>query len=99
MNTQTHKEEVVMKQYESPQRTGSPCDNMDYFHNFLNDLMSHFERGEYDCVHGHAAMDGEDDKYYEGYAKAYESAENAGAQSTEWEQMQYQYAKNSGEEL
>tara|TARA_R110000803_G_scaffold135508_2_gene202495 strand:+ start:1161 stop:1346 length:186 start_codon:yes stop_codon:yes gene_type:complete len=61
--------------------------------------MSHFDRGEYDCLHGHEALYGEDDKYYEGYAKAYEAAENAGAQATEWEQRQYAYAKNLGEDL
>lgn len=88
-----------MRRYEDPNRTGSPDDNMDYFYNFLNDLMSPYERGEYDCVHGHQASDGEDEKYYDGYARAYEASENAGAQATEWEQIQYEYAKNSGEHL
>mgnify|MGYP000686098783 CR=1 FL=1 len=27
-----------MRRYEDPNRNGSPCDNMDYFHNFINDL-------------------------------------------------------------
>ena len=39
------------------------------------DVLSDFDRGEYDCVHGYAALEDESDSYYEGYAQAYAKGE------------------------
>ena len=35
------------------------------------DCMTDYERGEYDCVHGHRARDGETASYYNGYGDQY----------------------------
>jgi len=39
------------------------------------DVLSDFDRGEYDCVHGYPALEDESDSYYEGYAQAYAKGE------------------------
>ena len=39
------------------------------------DVLSDFDRGEYDCVHGYPALDNESDAYYEGYSLAYAKGE------------------------
>ena len=36
----------------------------------FNDLTD-YERGEYDCVHGHQARDCDTDEYYRGYGETY----------------------------
>ena len=44
--------------------------------NELNDL----ERGEYDCVTGYPALDGQSDAYYAGYGKQYATEQTTGGQ-------------------
>jgi hypothetical protein len=44
-------------------------------HNINN--LSDYERGEYDCVHGHLARECESGEYYTGYADAYEKEQSA----------------------
>jgi|TARA_R110000787_G_scaffold104036_1_gene210760 hypothetical protein len=44
--------------------------------NELNDL----ERGEYDCVTGYPALDGQSKSYYEGYGKQYSKEQTVGGQ-------------------
>jgi len=68
-----------MFNYESPQRTGSPCDDDDHTLQALFDRMTDYERGEYDCVHGHEALEGQSDKYNEGYGEQYAREQMAGA--------------------
>jgi len=43
------------------------------------DQMTDFERGEYDCVHGHDAVDGASDEYNRGYGEQYAFEQQAGA--------------------
>lgn len=64
---------------ESPQRTGSPCDDDDHVLQALMDQMTDFERGEYDCIHGHDAVDGASDEYNRGYGEQYAFEQQAGA--------------------
>lgn len=64
---------------ESPQRTGSPCDDDDHTLQALFDRMTDGERGEYDCIHGHEALEGQSDKYYERYGEQYAREQMAGA--------------------
>jgi hypothetical protein len=42
----------------------------------LNDL----ERGEYDCVVGYQALDGQSEAYYAGYGKQYATEQTIGGQ-------------------
>ena len=39
----------------------------------MSDLnnMSDYDRGEYDCIHGHPARECENENYYYGYGDAY----------------------------
>ena len=67
-----------MKQYEDPNRTNPPEDGNIYI-NLMLESFSDFERGEYDCVHGHKAEDGESDKYYQGYGQQYAHEQQVGA--------------------
>jgi hypothetical protein len=69
-----------MNNYEDPARTGPPEDGNIYI-NLMMESFSDYERGEYDCVHGHDAEDGESDKYYQGYAQQYAVEQNQGAKS------------------
>jgi len=39
--------------------------------------LTDYERGEYDCVHGHQARDCESDDYYLGYGTQYAKDQNA----------------------
>lgn len=39
------------------------------------DILSDFERGEYDCVYGYPALKNESEAYYEGYGLAYAKGE------------------------
>ncbi|MCS5594195.1 MAG: hypothetical protein NZ730_06590 [Porticoccaceae bacterium] len=41
------------------------------------DNMTDYVRGEYDCVHGHKARDGETASYYNGYGDRYAQDANA----------------------
>ena len=66
-----------MFNYESPQRTGSPCDDQDHTLQALFDSMTDYERGEYDYIHHHDAADGESEEYNRGYDDAYAAAECA----------------------
>ena len=45
----------------------------------LMDQMTDFERGEYDCIHGHDAVDGASDEYNRGYGEQYAFEQQAGA--------------------
>ncbi len=67
-----------MNNYEDPARTNPPEDGNIYI-NLMMESFSDYERGEYDCVHGHDAEDGESDKYYQGYAQQYAVEQNQGA--------------------
>lgn len=67
-----------MNNYEDPARTGPPEDGNIYI-NLMMESFSDYERGEYDCVHGYDAEDGESDKYYQGYAQQYAVEQNQGA--------------------
>jgi hypothetical protein len=69
-----------MNNYEDPARTGPPEDGNIYI-NLMMESFSDYERGEYDCVHGYDAGDGESDKYYQGYAQQYAVEQNQGAKS------------------
>ncbi|MAD28984.1 MAG: hypothetical protein CMP00_04870 [Woeseiaceae bacterium] len=69
-----------MNNYEDPARTSPPEDGNIYI-NLMMESFSDYERGEYDCVHGHEAEDGESDKYYQGYAQQYAVEQNQGAKS------------------
>lgn len=39
--------------------------------------MTAYERGEYDCIHGHAVRDDETPDYYSGYGDAYAMEQSA----------------------
>ena len=39
--------------------------------------LSDYERGEWDCVHGHQARDCDSDEYYRGYGETYAKEANA----------------------
>ena len=65
-----------MFNYESPQRTGSPCDNQDHVLQSMYDNMTDYERGEFDYIHKHESLN-ESDEYERGYGDAYAAAECA----------------------
>lgn len=65
-----------MFNYESPQRTGSPCDNQDHVLQSMYDNMTDYERGEFDYIHKHEALN-DSDEYERGYGDAYAAAECA----------------------
>tara|TARA_B100001094_G_C18066839_1_gene737892 strand:+ start:667 stop:879 length:213 start_codon:yes stop_codon:yes gene_type:complete len=69
-----------MNNYEDPARTSPPEDGNIYI-NLMLESFSDFERGEYDCIHGYEAQEGESDKYYQGFGKAYNLEANQGAKS------------------
>ena len=69
-----------MNNYEDPNRTNPPDDGNIYI-NLMLESFSDFERGEYDCIHGYEAQDGESAKYYKGFGKAYTLEANATARS------------------
>jgi hypothetical protein len=39
--------------------------------------LTDYERGEYDCVHGHQARDCDTDEYYRGYGETYAKEQSA----------------------
>ena len=45
--------------------------------------LSDYERGEWDCVHGHTARDCDSDEYYRGYGETYAKEANAAWYSAE----------------
>ncbi len=61
---------------ESPQRTGSQCDDNDHVLQSMYDNMTDYERGEFDYIHGYEALDNSAE-YERGYGDAYAAAECA----------------------
>ena len=43
--------------------------------------MSDYERGEYDCLHGHDSQDNQSIEYYFGFGHQYKREQNANAKT------------------